>query len=186
MSLIISAEEAGRVVMGADSAGGTPDEVYTFPDLEKIVQRGPYLVGACGDGRVCQIIRTLVDWPDLPEVGDLGELQTFLIREVAPVVRETVEKAGALHDGRAKLGNKTQVVLGVKGQIFSLTTDLAVVKTTPVTCIGAGRHHGYAAMHALAAAGVDTARKRIEMALEAAAEHSLYVRPPFRFLESDG
>jgi len=88
-----------------------------------------------------------------------------------------------LQEGRCKLGNKTQVVLGIQGQIFNLTTDFAVVRSPPVDCIGIARHHGYAAMHALAAAGVKPARKRIRMALEAAAEHSLYVRPPFRFLE---
>ncbi len=39
-------------------------------------------------------------------------------------------------------------------------------------------------MHALKAAEVKPARRRIEMALETAAELSNYVRPPFRILES--
>ena len=181
MTLIIAEEEEGRVIMGADSAACSPNEVYTLPALEKIVQRGQYLIGACGSGRVCQVIRTLVEWPELP---DTDALLPFLVRQVAPAIRVAVQEAGALQEGRSKLGDKTQVVLGIQGQVFYLTTDLAVVKGNPVVCIGSGRHHGYAAMHALAAAGITPARARIQLALEATAEYSLQVRPPFRFLES--
>jgi hypothetical protein len=38
-------------------------------------------------------------------------------------------------------------------------------------------------MKALKAAGVEPARKRIELTLAAAAEECSFVRPPFRFLE---
>lgn len=181
MTLIISAEEEGCVIMGADSAASSPNEVYTFPALEKIVQCGEYLIGACGSGRVCQIIRTLVEWPEVPETD---VLMPFLVRKVAPAIRDAVEEAGALQEGLSGLGNKTQIVLGIKGQLFYIATDLAIVKSHSMGCIGSGRHHGYAAMHALAAVGVGPARKRIQLALEAAAEYSLQVRPPFRFLES--
>jgi hypothetical protein len=39
-------------------------------------------------------------------------------------------------------------------------------------------------MHALKAAGVEPARKRIDLALQTAANFSPYVRPPFRILET--
>ncbi len=44
MTLVIAEKEAGRVIMGADSAGVSRGEVHAFPGVDKIFQRGPYLV----------------------------------------------------------------------------------------------------------------------------------------------
>ncbi len=76
------------------------------------------------------------------------------------------------------------LLIGLRGQLFIVGADLNVVRSAGLSCIGAGRHHGYGAMHALKAAGIAPAQKRIEIALQAAANYSLYVRPPFRILET--
>ncbi len=181
MTLVIAQEEAERVIMGADSAAGSLEEVHTFPNLEKIVRRGPYLVGHCGNGLVGQVVNLLVEWPKPPTSGDI---LPFFAREIVPEIRRAVQDAGAAQEGRGILGDKTVLLIGLRGQLFIVAADLNVIRSPGLSCIGAGRHHGYAAMHALKAAGIEPATKRIEMALQAAAEYSLYVRPPFRILET--
>ncbi len=181
MTLVIAEKEAGRVIMGADSAAGNREEIHTVPDLEKIVQRGPYLAGHCGNGRVGQVVNLLVEWPEPPRPG---ELLPFLAREVVPEIRRAVQEAGAAQEGGGILGDKTVLLVGLHGQLFVIARDLNVVSSLGTACIGAGRHHGYGAMHALKAAGIEPAQKRIEMALQAAADYSLYVRPPFHILET--
>ncbi len=181
MTLVIAEKEAGRVIMGADSAAGNREEIHTVPDLEKIVLRGPYLVGHCGNGRVGQVVNLLVEWPEPPRSG---ELLPFLVREVVPEIRRAVQDAGAAQEGPAILGATTVLLIGLNGQLFVVARDLNVIISPGTACIGSGRHHGDAAMHALTAAKIEPARKRIEMALQAAADNSLYVRPPFRILET--
>ncbi len=181
MTLVIAEEEDERVIMGADSAAGDREEVYAYPDLEKIVRRGPYLVGHCGSGRVGQVLNLLVEWPEPP---GSGELLPFFAREVVPEIRRAIQDAGAVQEGGGILGDKTVLLVGVRGKLFIIAADLNVVHSPGLSCIGAGRHHGYGAMHALKAAGIGPAQTRIEIALKAAAKTSLYVRPPFRILET--
>lgn len=183
MTLVIAEKEAGRVIMGADSAAGGREEIHTYPDIEKVVRRGPYLVGHCGSGRIGQVVNLLVEWPDPPQSG---ALLPFLVREVVPRIRRAVRDAGAAREGVAILGEKTVLLVGLHGQLLAIGCDLNVLDLSGPACIGAGRHHGYGAMHALKAAGVEPARKRVEMALRAAADDSLYVRPPFHILETPG
>ncbi len=180
MTLVIAVEEAGRVVMGADSAAGNPEEFYVYPRLEKIARRGPYLVGHCGNGLVGQVVNILVEWPEPPVSG---ELLPFLVREVVPEIRRTVRAADAAGEGRFILGDKTVLLLGVRGRLFVVGADLCVVRSPGLSCIGAGRHAAYPAMEALEAAGVEPARKRIETALEIVARRVPVVEPPFRILE---
>lgn len=181
MTLVIAQQEAGRVIMGADSAAGSTDEIHTYPDLEKIFRRGPYLVGVCGSWLICQVVNYLVEWPEPPDSGDL---LPFLFGEVVPEIRRAVKAADALHGAPTFLGDKTVLLVGLRGQLFIITSDLSVVRSAGLSCIGSARQYGYAAMHALKAAKIKSARRRIEMALETAAEFSNFVRPPFRILES--
>jgi hypothetical protein len=179
MTLVLGAEEAQQIVMGADSVAGDADELYSYPGLEKIFERGPYLVGCCGFARVGQVLQHLVEWPDPPTKG---ELMPFLVHELVPEIRRAVEDAGAATEGRSFLGEKTVLLIGLQGQLWCMGSDLLVIRTHGVACIGSGRHRAYPTMHALQAAGVEPAQKRIAMTLEATAAYTARVGPPFRFL----
>jgi len=180
MTLIIGIEEPKRVILAADSAFGNPEESYIYPNVSKIERCGPYLVGGCGMTRITQTLRHFVEWPKPPESGDL---LPFLIREVLPEVRRAVEAVGAGQSGRLFLGDKTALLIGIRGQLYAVGSDLAVVRTNGLACIGCGRHAAYPVMEALERAGIEPARKRMEMTLEIVARHVPVVAPPFRFLE---
>ncbi len=179
MTLVIGNEVPGGVIMAADSAAGRPEEFYVYRHLEKIACCGPYLIGHCGNARIGQVLHHLIDWPEPPSSGLLAP---FLIREVMPVVRRAVQDAGAAQEGRAILGETTVVLVAVGGELYIVGNDLTVVRSEGLACIGCGRHAAYPAMEALRAAGVEPARKRIEMTLEIVARRVPVVEPPFRFL----
>ena len=181
MTLVIAVEERGRIIMGADSAAGEPGEFYAFNHLEKIARCGPYLVGFCGSLRVGQVLHHLVEWPEPPaEVP----LTSFLVREVAPAISQAMHDAGAVREGQGILGEKTVVLLAVRGELYAIGSDLTLIRIDGPACIGCGRHAAYPAMEALALAGVETARRRIEITLEIVARRVPVVEPPFHFLES--
>lgn len=181
MTLIIAVEEDGRVIMGADSAVGKPEEFYVLSHMEKIAQCGRYLLGHCGNARIGQVLHHLVEWPEPP---DSGPLAPFLVQQVMPEVRRAIQDAGAAQQGPAILGDTTVVLMALRGELYVVGADLTVVRTEELACIGCGRHAAYPAMEALKAAGVEPAHKRIEMALEIVARRVPVVEPPFRFLEN--
>lgn len=180
MTLIIGKEEAGRLIMGADSAGGTPQEFYSYPNWPKIAQRGPYVVGACGSGQVLQVLHHDVEWPEPPETDDL---LPFLVRELVPEIRRAVRAAGLEPVGGAHLGEKTVVLIGVRGELYAMGTDTVIVRSRGLFCIGCGRHAAYPVMEALERVGVGGARKQIETTLDIVSRHVRVVAPPFRFIE---
>ena len=181
MTLIIGKEEAGRLVMGADSAAGTPEEFYVYPHWAKIAHCGPYLVGACGSGQVVQILHHCVEWPTPP--ASEGDLCPFLIREVVPEIRRVAQATGIQPARGMYLGDKTVVLIGVHGKLYAMGSDLVVVRSRGLSCIGIGRHAAYPVMEALEQARIGPARVQIEMTLEIVSRHVPVVASPFRFLE---
>ena len=181
MTLIIGKEESGHLVMGADSASGTPEEFYVYPKWAKIAHCGPYLVGACGSGQVIQILHHCVEWPTPPTSED--DLCPFLIREVVPEVRRVAQATGLQPSRGMYLGDTTVVLIGIHGKLYLMGSDLVVVRSRGLSCIGCGRHAAYPVMEALERAGIGPVRAQIEMAMEIVSRHVPVVASPFRFLE---
>jgi hypothetical protein len=89
---------------------------------------------------------------------------------------------GVAGSGAAILGEKTSILLGCRGQIWTICQDLTLVREAPYAAIGSGRLRAYGALHALQASGVEPARRRLELALEAPAAYTSNVRPPWHFV----
>ncbi len=182
MTVVIAETEQGIITMAADSAATNGDEIYTLK-TPKVFQRDGYLFGHCGCYRIGQILRHCVELPQLPSGST--EVERFLIRELAPALREAVEAEGAAGGGGAFLGEKTCILIGLLGQIWCMRPDLSVMQEGPFAAIGSGRLRAYAVLHALHAIGFGGVRRRIEIALEATAEYTSSVRPPWHFVNSD-
>lgn len=177
MSCIVGITDGETVTFGADSAGGFGDEIYTLA-IHKAFARGPYLFGVCGSMRVGQILRFKVDLPDPPA----ADLEPFLVRELAPAIRRALVEEGVAGSGPAILGDKTTILVGCRGQLWTICADLTLVREAPYAAIGSGRLRAYGALHALHAAGVEPVRRQLELALEAAAAYTSNVRPPWHFV----
>ncbi|MCP4660306.1 MAG: hypothetical protein GY856_33310 [bacterium] len=181
MTIVIADTEDQAVIFGADSAAGAGDEIYTL-EAAKVFERDGFLFGHCGSRRIAQIVRHCVELPAYPEKS--AGVERFLVRELNPAIRRAVEAEGVAGEGRGFLGDKTCILISVQGQIWCIGPDLTVTPEGPFGAIGSGRMRAYGALHALRAAGIKPARRRIELALEATAEYTALVRPPWRFVSS--
>jgi ATP-dependent protease HslVU (ClpYQ) peptidase subunit len=178
MTLVVAEETPDGIQAGADTAVTfeNMDEIYEFNE-PKIFTRGGFLLGFCGSARVGQVLAHHVELPEVPKTGDLT---AFLVHELVPTVRNAMETHGPAYESLI-LGPKTNVLVGCRGELFCLTADLVVLRTPSYVAIGSGRKHAYATMYALKKTGYGTARERVEIALETAAEFTPSVRGPWTF-----
>jgi hypothetical protein len=183
MTCVVGSIDGPTVILGADSAAVGPDaEIYTPPE-PKVFTCGPYVMGVCGSYRVAQVLRCQAELPEPPTPADLGP---FLIREVAPTISDLLEAEGVVASGHAYLGDKVALLLGYQGQLWHIGSDLTVLPEVEFGAIGSGRHRAYAALDALKTAGVEPARRRLELALETVAKYTATVRPPWHFVRGEG
>jgi len=178
MTCVVGETDGTTIYLAADSAGGFGDEMYTI-DLPKIFEREGLLFGYCGSYRIGQLLRYRLELPPAPA---RGAVEPFLVRELVPALRQVVIDEGAAGPERMILGEKTSVVIGCAGEIWCVSRDLTVTPWSPVVAIGSGRHHAYGALYALRLAGVGPVRRRLKLALEAAAQFTPSVRGPWCFL----
>ncbi len=182
MTCIVAETDGRTVLFGADSAWTHEDEIYTL-EAPKVFARGPYLFGVCGRYRIAQILRYQAQ---LPEPAPSAELEPFLVQELVPAIRQAATTCGETTAGRAILGEKTVVLLGCQGQLWTITSDLVALREDRFAAIGSGRLRAYGALHALHAARVEPSVRRLELALAAAAAYTASVRPPWHFVEAGG
>ncbi len=177
MTVVLADTENETLIFAADSAASKGDEIYTI-DTPKVFALGSYLFGYAGSYRIGQILRYYVELPEPPE----REAERFLVREVVPILRAAVLEQGAAGPGQDFLGEKTALLVGFQGRIWCVGTDLTVTPEPSYAAIGSGRLRAYGAFHALYGAGVGPALRRLELVLEATAEHTTNVRRPWHFL----
>ncbi len=184
MTCVVGAIDGQDVILGSDSAAiGAPDgsEIYTPPE-PKVFTCGPYAFGVCGSYRVAQVLRYAEQLPEPSRNLDFG---SFLIRDLAPAIGELLEAKSVVGSHRTYLGKRVALLLGFQGQLWCIASDLTVLPEVDFGAIGSGRLRAYAALHALKAAGIEPAQRRLELALEAAAKYTASVRPPWHFIRSD-
>ena len=182
MTCVVGTIDGGAIILGADSAAvGEGPEIYTMPE-PKVFACGPYLLGVCGSYRVAQVLRYRAELP-VPPAG--ADLESFLVRNLLPVIGDLLEaEGGVVGSSRTFLGERVALLLGCEGQLWHVGSDLTVLPEGEYGAIGSGRLRAYAALHALKAAGVEPARRRLELALETAAKYTATVRPPWHFVAS--
>ena len=182
MTCIVGVVDEGRVILGADSAGsGKENEIYSLPE-RKVFARGPYLFGITGSYRLGEVLHFKTELPELPKQHDL---KRFLVHELVPAVADAVLKNHCAHEGREILGPRTGFLLGVRGSLWCIISDLTVFQAGSFASMGSGRLRAYPALHALEAAGVTPAKRRLELALEATYAYTSDVRGPWQFVESE-
>lgn len=181
MTLVLAlVDDEGNIHAGADSAIGGENEIYRFHE-PKVFIKGPYLLGYCQSARLGQVLRYHFEAPE-PST-DEEDLNGFMVATFVPALRRVLEIHGAMTPGLVEMPKGSVVMVGYRSQLWCISTNLTVTQMTPRAAIGSGRSHAYGALHALMASGTEPFGRIIELTMEAAAEHSPRVRPPFRYLE---
>ena len=180
MTCIVGMTQAGKVYMGADSAGVAGLEIRTRADT-KLFNKEGYLIGCTTSFRMIQLLRFGLSLPKRHPEEDLYE---FMCTKFIDSVRSTF-KAGGF--GKNESGNESGgcFLVGVSGRLFRVDSDFQVGEDMlNFAACGCGEYYALGALHATITSNAYAApMTHLEAALNTAAEFSAGVRGPFNFME---
>ena len=190
MTTIIAVQGDGWCVVGWDSRISNVDdegrsEIHTLGDsAKKVVQNGPWLLGAAGDLRAINILAHGFSPPIPRPTLTNSLLDKFVATEFIPSLRETLEKAGYAptqkeFPGKAEF--ESEVVACINGRVYSIDGDYSWMSdASGLYSIGSGSSY---ALGALTATGigrsVGSARNAVMKALSVASKFDPGTGAPF-------
>jgi ATP-dependent protease HslVU (ClpYQ) peptidase subunit len=175
MTCIVGLVEKGKVYMGADSCGsnGYNSTVRADP---KLFHKGEMLIGCTSSYRMGQLLQYKMTIPEVPEGCDVS---SYMVKYFIEAVRTCFEEGGftKIKDNQEEGGS---FLVGFRGTLFSIQDDFQVGQSAiGYNACGSGKMAALGALHATIGL---PAEERIKKALEAAAEHTAGVRPPFHIM----
>lgn len=190
MTTIIALQGDGWCVMGWDSRISNTDdegrsETHVLSDSQKkVVQNGPWLLGAAGDLRAINILSHNFSPPVPRPTLSNQALDKFVSTDFVPALRDTLEKAGYApihkeYPGKAEF--ESELIVAVNGRVYSVDGDYSwITEASGLYAIGSGSAY---AMGALTATGwgrsVGTARNAVLKALSVASKFDPGTGAPF-------
>lgn len=183
MTIIVGLQHAGGVVMGADSI--STDGTYCSQrdgTTRKLFRKGPYLIGYTTSFRLGDLLRFEVRWPAPPKRRGDAVLYRHMVSAVVPAIRAAFAAGGAVAAGGAEQG--AELLIAVSGRLFRIGRDhhVAGYLAGYATC-GCGEDIANGALHATAGLDGLEPRRRVRLALHAAAAHCVRARGPFFLME---
>lgn len=182
MTCIVGIAKAGRVYIGADSASANGWTVRAT-GIQKLFQRGPFLVGYSTSFRMGQILQHEVEYPEA-KVYD----EHFMVTMFIPAIREKLKSLGytRIENNQEEGG---EFLVGVAGNLFEISSDFQVNHFHDgMAAVGCGEQYALGALRACLELepGMEGAytRRAILLALEVAAYFSGGVKEPFTILEA--
>ena len=180
MTVIVGVEERGLVWLGADSCASNETTSQLLAE-SKIWRSGAYVVGVSGSSRAAEVIRYFAKLPAPPSRG----VRRHIVVEVVPIIQKAMRKTKAIKSaGDWDRGGPTggeahggDILIAVGSHLFSVDQEFSVSRVRDgYNAIGSGAD---VANGALFATRGMPAKKRIALALTAAAHHACGVRGPF-------
>ena len=172
--------------MGGDSAGCSSTGLIELRADAKVFERDGYLIGYTTSYRMGQVLRYCAVLPPAPAEGDL---HAFMVHDFIPAVRDAYAEQGfakTASKGEEKDGRHFSesgqacgglFLVAVGASLFIVREDFQVgVPLLPYTAIGSGALVAHGVLFATADLAPE---ERVRIALDAAAEHTSCVRPPF-------
>ena len=191
MTAIIAVTDRTTVVLAGDSAGVNGKGEVHLREEPKVFLRDGYAIGFTTSFRMGQILRYEANLPKPPDDDDL---HSFMVTMFVPAIREAFAEHGfAKSMNRGERSDKKhyeelgqaaggRFAVGIRGSIFIIEEDFHVGRPTlGYAALGSGSSVAHGALFALPESV--PLRERARRALEAAAEHTSGVRPPFTFIE---
>lgn len=184
MTAIVGWIEGSDVYIGGDSAALNSSYNKRIRADEKVFTRnGTMIFGFTTSFRMGQLLRYSLTIPEQSKKQDDYEYMcTTFIDAVLKTLEE--KKYATVKSGQAEIGD---FLVGYKGALYQVCDDLQVARNTiNYDTVGCGGNLAMGAMYILSKIKNIPPKKRIEMALEAAAEFSGGVAPPFKILKLKG
>lgn len=173
MTCIAALVDKGTVWMGCDSMGSSDDDAYDCAFPKKIFTVNDMLIGVAGSLRINQLLQYA--W-DVPERGNLPVMpyMVAVAESIRPLLNDA--EASSTLDGGKRIFEGT-VLIGYQGKLFRIFSDCSVFQTKQeYATIGSGAQVASGSLYSTKG---QEPKKRVRMALEAAAQHIASVRGPF-------
>lgn len=180
MTCIVGIEYDRGIVIGGDSASTSAG--FQHLTNGKVFRLDDMVIGCCGGPRTAQIIRYRLRLPTL----DIHDVDRFMACEFADAAREALKESGAgkVNSGLDEMESSSAMLVAVAGRLYTLHSDFQWSrKMAGYAAIGSGRELATGSLHTTGALGQFSPYRRVELALEAACEHSGSCAPPLTIIE---
>ena len=172
MTCIVGLVDRGTVWLGADSAGIAGWDLMVVTD-EKVFARGEFLIGYTTSFRMGQLLEHSLEVPRRSVDQDVRE---FMVTVFIDAVRKCLKDGGWAEEEKKRESGGCFLV-GYAGRLFVISGEYQVLETSDgLNAVGCGAQVALGALHVTRG---KPARKRLELALEAAERWNAGVRGPF-------
>jgi hypothetical protein len=175
MTCIVAIAKDGIVHMGADSGGSDEDNGTIFNYITpKVFIRSGYVIGYAGSYRFGKLLEHVFELPAIPNRATTSEsLDKFVNGTLMPSLRKQSKELDLSSDEL-----DFDCIFGINGHIFEVANDwFALEPTLQYFSAGSGMKYAIGSLHTTQ--GWKDPVKRINVALDAAAEFSMTVARPF-------
>lgn len=192
MTCIVAVRSEKGVWLGADSAASngwtisTPDSGHKLFRAHWYGAEGKkhvYLVGGTQTFRSIDLLHYGVPeklrGSDPPKDGDL---RGWLVETFVERLRALYKERDFLKKESEQAAPEVFCILALQGRIFRIQTDLSVLEHESFAAVGSGSNVAYGSLITTRQILQGKPRRRVILALEAAAERVVTVAPPFRVL----
>ena len=169
MTCLAALRHRGKVWMGGDGCESL-DGGFVAITEPKVWRAGKYIIGHCGDGRACQLIKHTFEPPEYNGGG-----MVFMVSEFVPPLLELINGFQGEDDFDVGL------LVGINSRLFEIDGDGCVTEKRYTATMGSG---GAIALGNLEATADLPPRDRIEAALIASAKHRNDVSEPFTIMRT--
>ena len=179
MTCIAAVVWGNKVTMGGDSA--VTGYVEQTLAAKKVFRHGSFLLGYSGSVRMCNLLAYVFAPPELP--ADMP-IERYLTTLFADALRTALKDAGNAYKEKEQEQSAGYFLLGYRDRLFRIGSDYSFVEVCEgYDAIGSGCEVALGALHATHSLEL-APRKRIELALEAAADFCTGVGGPFTIEET--
>ncbi len=181
MTCIVGYVEGDKVFVGGDLAatGGYTQYIY-HPEESKVFKKGDIVFGVTGASRIGQLIRhNLIIPKRKPQCKDIKYLNKYLI----PVMLKCFKHNQMFKIKDERIEENWGAVIGYNKTIYRVDSNFNLMRTNKnYVAHGAGQEYAMGALYVMENLKMKP-KEKITKALEASAEFSIVVAPPFDIVE---
>ncbi len=177
MTAIVGVKTPHGVYIGGDSATTNDSGLQTILASSKVFavsnRETRMLLGCTTSCRMMQLLHYELQ---IPAYEDGMDVEQYLVTKFVNAVRDCLKSGGFAkkEDEREEGGN---FLIGFAGRLFEMQSDYQISEpTNGYEAVGSGAKFALGALYVTSHLAPE---QRIEQALQAAAYHNVYVRPPY-------
>jgi hypothetical protein len=180
MTCIVGVTHEGKVYIGGDSAGVAGYGITSRADT-KVFRRGPYVLGFAGSFRMGQLLHYVAELPVPSQPANDRSLDGFMVVNFIEAIRRPMTEGGFTRN-RAGREEGGVFLAGIYGRLYCIDSDWQIGRAHDgYMAIGCGDDLALGSLHGSVWM---PPRRRVKVALEAAAHHSAGVCPPFKVVSA--